>query len=144
MSEVHAEQASPAHAEVAFGFLRDLGFELVERRVTGGNSSRDGWRLLYKGPSVHVTIQFMDSQLEIHFARGDVTAEYLFIDRGLFGWRSRMGGNMFPPQKLAPIVDRFATDIRDNYGSILDGDDQVWARIKQLRERPPAKERKLP
>jgi hypothetical protein len=144
VSEVHPEQASPAHAETAFGFFRDLGFDLVGRRVTGGNSFRDGWQLTYQGPSVLVIVQYMDSQLEIHFARGDQSAEYLFIDRELFGRRSGLGGNMFPPHKLAPIVDRLASDIRDNYGPILGGDDQVWTRIKQLREVPLAKDRKLP
>lgn len=144
MSEVHPEQASPAHAEAAFGFLCDLEFELVERHVTGGNSFSDGWRLTYESPSLRVSVKYLDAQLEIHFTRGELTAEYLFIDREVFARHSGLGDSMFPPQKLAPIVDRLASDIRDNYGSILAGDDRVWAHIRRLLDAPPTEVRRLP
>jgi len=50
---------------------------------------------------------------------------------------------MFAPQKLAPIVDRIADDIRDHYGPILIGDEVVWGRIKKLLDAPKTK-RRLP
>jgi hypothetical protein len=143
MSDVHPEQASPAHAEAAFGFLWNLGFRLEDRLVTGGNTFRDGWQLQYAGADVRVTVQYFDAQFEVFFQRAAVVADYLFIDRELFGWRSGLHGNMFAPQKLAPIVDRIADDIRDHFGPILAGDEAAWGRIKKMLDAPKEK-RRLP
>ena len=144
VSEVHPEQASPAHAEIAFGFLADLGFALVERWVTGVNSFRDGWRLTYEGPGTRVVVQYMDAQFDVYIRRGELDASYLFIDRELFGRRSGFGGDMFPPQKLGPVIDRIADDIRRNYGPILAGHDDVWQAIQRQLQAPKVKGRRLP
>lgn len=131
LAEVHPQQASPAHAEAAFGFLADLGFARVERLVTGGDSFRDGWRLTYDSGELLVTVQYMDAQFEVHFRRGELDASYLFLDRELFGRRSGFGGDMFPPQKLASVIDRIADDIRTNYGNILAASPEVWRGIRR-------------
>lgn len=144
VSDVHPEQASPAHAEVAFGFLSDLGFVLVERWVTGGNDFRGGWRLTYDSSELRVIVQYLDVEFEVHFRRGELDASYLFIDRELFGRRSGFGGDMFPPQKLASAIDRIADDIRQNYATILAGDVEAWRRIEHLLKTPPAKGNRLP
>lgn len=133
MSDLHPDQASPARAEAAFAFLVDVGFRLGERWVSGGSSSRDGWRLVYSTPALTVTVQYLDMQLEVLFARGGVEVDYLFIDREIFGRRSGLHGNMFPPQKVGQAIDRVAGDIREHFHSILTGDESEWARIRRLR-----------
>ena len=132
MASMHPDQASPAHAEAAFRFLGDLGFVPGDRSITGGESYRDGWRLAYASPTVTVTVEYLDQQFEVLFMRGDVEADYLLIDRERFGRRSGLHGDMFPPDKLGPVIDAVAADIRENYSAILRGDDDVWARIEKL------------
>jgi len=144
LAEVHPEQAGPARAEAAFGFLISRGFACVERFVTGGHSFRDGWRLTYQSAELQVTVQYMDMQFEVHFRRGPVDASYLFIDRELFGRRSGFGGDLFPPQKLGPVIDRVADDIRGNYGQVLAASSHVWRRIQQQLEAPSTKGPRLP
>ena len=130
-----------ARAEESFGFLGDLGFRIAERFVTGGDTNRDGWRLVYSTSTVSVTVQYFDMQLEVLFVRSGVEADYLLIDRELLGRRSDLHGNMFPPQKLAPAIDRIAADIRAHFGAILEGDAAVWTRIQRLLEAPKDKSR---
>lgn len=144
MAAVHPEQASPAHAEAAFSFLSDRGFSRVERFVTGGDGFRDGWRLTYESAELRVTVQYMDAQFEVHFSRGELDASYLFVDRELFGRRSGFGGDMFPPQKLGPVIDRIAGDIRNNYGEVLAASPEVWRRIQRQLEAPATKRPRLP
>jgi len=131
---VHPMQASPEVAETAFTFLGQLGFTLEERWVTGGESFRDGWRLSYSSPHVQVFVQYLDSQFEVRFRRGSITATYLAIDEGLFARRSGFHGNMFPPQKLEQAVGRIAKDIRELYTPILTGDAGEWIRIARLEK----------
>ena len=130
---VHPIQASPQVAEKAFGFLVQLGFTLVKRWVSGGESFRDGWRLSYSSPVVCVTVQYLDAQFEVHFTRAGTTASYLAIDRELFGRRSGFHGDMFPPEKLEAAIERIADDIREHYDNILSGDDGDWTRIARLQ-----------
>ena len=144
MAEVHPEQASPAHAEAAFGFLTGLGFARTERFVTGGQGFRDGWRLTYESAELQVAVQYMDAQFEVHFRRDGLDASYLFIDRELFGRRSGFGGDMFPPRKLGPAIDRIAADIRSNYGDVLAASPEVWRRIRRQLEAPATKGPRLP
>lgn len=132
MSHLHPDQASPARAEAAFAFLRDLGFLLGDEWVTGGESYRDGWRLGYASENVTVTVEYLDQQLEVLFMRGNVEADYLMIDRELFGGRSGFAGDQFPPDKVGAAIDAISADIRDNYGPILAGDDEVWSRIERI------------
>jgi len=52
---------------------------------------------------------------------------------------SGLHGNMFPPQKLAPVIDLVAADIRAHFNPVLKGDDTEWTRIKRLLEAPKGK-----
>jgi hypothetical protein len=133
----HAIQVSPQVAEKAFGFLGQLGFTLLERWVTGGESFRDGWRLSYSSPGVRVIVQYLDAQFEVHFTRAGITASYLAIDRDLFDRRSGFHGDMFPPQKLEATMERIADDFREHYDSILSGDEAEWTRIARLQMKEP-------
>ena len=121
--------------------MADLGFRLADRRATGGQSFRDGWRLVYSAPTLTVTVQYLDMQFEVLFARAGIDVDYLFIDRELFGRRSGLHGNMFPSQNVGEVIGRVASDIREHFSSILLGDDNEWARIKRLLEAPKAKAR---
>jgi hypothetical protein len=141
MTDLHSDQASPSRAEAAFAFLGDLGFQLGERWVSEGGSFRDGWRLVYSAPTMTVTVQYLDMQLEVLFGRAGVEVDYLFIDRELFGRRSGLAGNMFPPQKVGEVIDRVASDIREHFNAILLGDESDWARIGRLLEAPKARAR---
>ena len=136
MQGVHPLQASPDFAEAAFSFLDGLGFKVDDRLVTAGNTSRDGWRLSYSSLAMKVVVQYLDSQFEILFIRGETTASYLFLDRYLFDRRSGLHGDMFSPQELAPVVNRIANDIRDHYRSILSDDTEEWERIGRLLNVP--------
>lgn len=139
----HPLQADPTFAEKEFGFLAQLGFVRDERLVTGGESFRDGWRLTFIGPKTKVVVQYMDAQFEVHFVQGQLEASYLEMDRDLHARRSGFHGDMFPPQKLEAAVTRIAADIRANYGSVLSGDRDEWARIERLKAQGP-KSARLP
>jgi hypothetical protein len=139
---MHRDQATPARAEEAFGFLVERGFHLHERRVSGGKSVKDGWRLDYAAPGVTVTVQYLDMEFDVLFAHAGLEVDYLFIDRELFGRRSGLQGNMFGPQTLGPIIDRVAADIREHFGPVIDGDPTEWARIRRLFEAPKTKVRR--
>jgi hypothetical protein len=95
-----------------FTFLRDLGLQRVEAWETGIGSSRDGWRIRYAGRQVDVTIDYLDWQFDVVFERNGLGADYLFLDRELFGHRSGLHGNMLPPEKLPKVVAAVARDIR--------------------------------
>lgn len=136
MTDLHPDQASPSRAEVAFAFLRELGFRLDDRWVSGGTSFRDGWRLIYSAPALTVTVQYLDQEFQVLFARAGVQVDYLFIDRELFGRRSGFHGNMFPPQKVGQAIDHQAGDIREHFGSILLGEEDVWTDIIRLLNAP--------
>jgi len=126
-------QASPRLAEDAFAFLGPLGFVLQERRVTGGDSFRDGWLLSFVGPKINLTVKYLDAQFEVHFLRAGLTVSYLEIDRDLFDRRSGFHGDMFPPQKLEGAIPRIAADIDAHYRGILAGDDEEWNRLVRLK-----------
>lgn len=134
---MHPHQAGPGVAESAFSFLTTLGFTLQERWLTGGESFRDGWRLTFSGHRVRVVVQYLDAQLEVHFVRDGVDVSYLELDRDLFGRRSGLHGDMFPPGKLEPAVRKIAEDIRENYTGTLSGDEGEWRRIARLKAEPP-------
>jgi hypothetical protein len=129
---MHPDQASPTRAEAAFAFLADLGYLLGDEWVTGGESYRDGWRLGYASETVTITVEYLDQQLGVLFMRGEVEADYLAIDRELFGRRSGLHGDMFPPDKVGSIIDAIAADIRENYCAILRGEDAEWSRIERI------------
>jgi hypothetical protein len=71
-------------------------------------------------------------QLDVVFTRAAISADYWSVDRELFARRSGYYGNMFPAQKLAAAIDRVAADIRDHYGPVLAGDEQMWCRIEAV------------
>ena len=136
MTDLHRDQASPSRAEAAFAFLRELGFRLGDPWVSGGTSFRDGWRLKYSAPALTVTVQYLDQEFQVLFSRAGVQVDYLFIDRELFGRRSGFHGNMFPPQKVGHAIDHQAGDIREHFGSILLGEEDVWTDIIRLLNAP--------
>jgi hypothetical protein len=136
MPELHPLQASPAYAEGAFKFLTTLGYQLEKRETTGGHSFRDGWRLRYARPSVVVTVHYADQQFQVRFERAGVASDFLAIDRGIFGSRSGLHGDMFPPQKLAAAIDLIAAQVHDDFRSILEGEEDAWHRIEQLSKAP--------
>ena len=141
MTDLHPDQSSPARAEAAFAFLAGLGFRNVERLISGGNSFKDGWRLVYATTSVSVEVRYFDMQFEVLFSRLGVTVDYLFIDRELLGWRSGLHGNMFPADKLAVIIPQVAEDVRQHFGPVLAGEESEWARIQRLVSAPTTKAR---
>ena len=138
---LHPDQASPARAERAFAFLVGLGFQNVERWISGGTSSKDGWRLVYASPSVSVEVRYLDMQFEVLFSRGGATVDYLLLDRELLGRRSELHGNMFPADKLAVVVPQVAEAIRQHLGPVLAGEVSAWARIQRLVGAPATKPR---
>lgn len=141
MTGLHPDQASPARAEEAFAFLAGLGFRNVERWVSGGNSSKDGWRLVYATTSVSVEVRYLDTQFEVIFTRLGVTVDYLFLDRELLGWRSGLHGNMFPADRLAVVIPQVANAVRQYLGPVLAGEESEWARIQRLVSAPTTKAR---
>jgi hypothetical protein len=108
------QQMPLANVEAEFAFLRDSGFQRAE-----------GW------------------QFEVVFERGGIRADYLFLDRELFGHRSGLHGDMFPPEKLTSAVSAVARDIRENYSAVLDGEPSLWERIRR-RVQAPREKRRLP
>ena len=134
---LHPSQANPGFVEKEFDFLAQLGFALVERQVTGGESFRDGWRLTFIGREITVVVLYMDAQFEVHFLRDRLDVSYLEMDRDLFARRSGFHGDMFPPETLPAAVTRIAADIRANYGPVLSGDREEWSRVARLKAEPP-------
>jgi hypothetical protein len=131
---IHPLQATPDYAETAFGFLQSQGFGQTERWVTGGDSSRDGWRLTYESPNIRLTVEYLDAQFDVQFSRAGLEVSYFLLDRVLFNRRSGFHGNMFAPQKLANVIDRVAADVRDHYGLVLTGDRDAWAEVDRARQ----------
>ena len=132
-----------ATAETAFAFLTTEGFTLTERRPAQTDSFRDGWWLRYESPGVEVRVEYSDMQFDVTFARDDVAATYLFVDREIFGQASGLHGDMFPVDKLEPVIHRVAAEIRAHYVPLLRGDAPFWDRVARLRQTPP-KPRHLP
>jgi hypothetical protein len=129
-------QAKPDYAEEQFAFLDGLGFRQIERWASGGQSFKDGWRLIYRSGLVQISIEYLDVQFDVCFVRDGVAVSYFTLDRDMFGRRSGFHGNMFPPEKLRDAIDRVASDIREHYGPILDGSDDPWTRIAQIVDQP--------
>jgi len=50
---------------------------------------------------------------------------------------------MFPPQKLAAAIDRVAAQVHDDFRPILEGEEDAWHRIEELKE-VPNQARRLP
>jgi hypothetical protein len=88
-------------------------------------------------------VEYYDMELVIWFKKGREKIPYLFVDQELEANRSGFSGCMFPRNKLAGAVDKMAEDIRLNYGSILKGDEGVWAKVIALWHAPREK-RRLP
>lgn len=132
-----------ADAESEFAFLRDLGFQRAEGWETDTGSFRDGWRLHYVGAQANVTIEYLDWQFHLGFEHKGTRTDYLFLDRELFGHRSGLHGDMFPPEKLPSVVAAVARDIRENYAAVLNGEASLWEKIRRLVQAPREK-RRLP
>jgi hypothetical protein len=129
-------QAKPDYAEGQFAFLGGLGFRQLERWASGGQSFKDGWRLVYRSHLVEVSIEYLDAQFDVCFTRDGVAASYFTLDKDMFSRRSGFHGNMFPPEKLRGAIDRVAADVRENYGEVLKGADDPWARIAKIVDQP--------
>ena len=132
-------QARPDYAEEQFAFLGGLGFKQVERWISGGQSFKDGWRLVYQSSPVQLVIEYFDAQFEVRFVRGGLAAGYFTLDREMFGRRSGFHGNMFSGEKLAEAINLVASDVREHYGAILDGSEDSWTRIARIVAQPPPK-----
>jgi len=130
-------------AEASFAFLESEGFTLMGRSAATTDSFLDGWWLRYEAPLVQVRVEYSEMQFDITFARADVSATYLFIDREIFGQASGLHGDMFPADKLTPVIQRVAADIRTNYAALLHGEAAIWGRVARLRGIPP-QARRLP
>lgn len=135
---LHSLQASPDYAENAFSFLRSEGFERTERWITGGDSFKDGWRLTYESQNIRLTVEYLDAQFDVQFSRSGLEVSYFLLDRVLFNRRSGFDGNMFGPDKLASVIDRVATDVRNHYGLTLKGDNEAWAEVDRVRQQTAA------
>jgi hypothetical protein len=132
-------QARPDYAEKQFDFLAPLGFKQIDRWISGGESFKDGWKLIYQSNAVLVSVEYLDMQFDVCFVRNGVSASYFALDRNLFGRRSGFYGNMFPTEKLANAIDRVAADVRDHYETILTGSLDSWAAISNIVEQPESK-----
>ena len=130
-------------AERSFGFIRERGFELVNRVPAPNDYFRQGWVLEYRSRLVDVRIEYGDWEFNVVFTYGPTKASYLMIDRELHARRSGFHGDMFPPEKLAGVIEQIAGDIRAHYSDVLAGEDATWAKLKRLSEAPTTK-RKLP
>jgi hypothetical protein len=126
-----------------FAFLETLGLRLTKEEWPAGDSFKDGFHLTYTGSPVSVVIEYYDMELVIWFQKAHDKIPYLFIDQEQASNRSRFAGCMFPRNKLAEAVDRMAEDICLNYGNILRGDENAWAKVIALWHAPREK-RKLP
>lgn len=132
------------HAEAAFAFLISLGFERDSRANVGvPGMSMSGWELTYRSPTVWLRLLYADYQLEINFERSGARLEYFTLDRDAYDRRSGYHGNMFPSDKLAPVIDRVAADIQANYTSLLAGEQVAWDRAIHIQNAPKTK-RRLP
>jgi hypothetical protein len=125
-----------ALAELAFAFLRERGFDLRSRSPAATESFRDGWSLDYHSPSVDVRVEYLETQFNVLFTHAGTTASYLLIDRELHARRSGLHGDMFPPDKLAPVLERVAADVAHTYSEVLAGETAAWTRLKRLVEAP--------
>jgi len=136
---LHPLQAKPDYAEGQFAFLGGLGFKQIERWISGGESFKDGWRLVYQSSPVQVVIEYFDTQFEVRFVRGSLAASYFSLDRDMFGRRSGLHGNMFSPDKLGGAINLVASDVREHYGAILAGSEDSWTRIARIVAQPAPK-----
>jgi len=78
-------------------------------------------------------------QFNVLFKHAGTTASYLMIDRELHGSSSDLHGDMFPSDKLAPTLERVATDIAEHYAGVLAGEPALWVKLTRLVEAPVAK-----
>lgn len=112
-----------------FSFLTSLGFSLVSEKFPQTNSFKDGFSFKYVKEPISVQIQYYDMEFNILFTQENQSIPFLFIDKYLFNNRSGFQGNMFPREKLLNAVTRTATDIGQNYQSILKGEELVWQKL---------------
>lgn len=116
-------------AQVEFVFLREQGFRLTEAKPPTSISFKDGFHLHYSRRPVDVVVDYYDMEFIPAFCRGADTASYYSVDRHLFANASKLSGSMFPLEKLASVLRRVATDIREHYQLVLAGDDATWRKI---------------
>ena len=128
-----------ALAERSFAFIPERGFELVNRVPAPNDNFRQGWVLEYQSRLVEIRVEYLDWQFNVVFTHGPSKVSYLMIDRELHTRRSGLYGDMFPPEKLAGVIEQVAADIRANYSDVLAGEDAIWAKLKRLSEAPTAK-----
>lgn len=121
------------------------GFVLTDRLVTEGASFKDGWRLTYASPGLHLTVEYLDVEFDVRLARGGRSVSYFALDRVLFGGRSGLHGQMFSMAKLGPVIDRVALDMKNHYEPLLRSDSDAWAEAeRRLHDEPSPDRRKLP
>ena len=85
--------------------------------------------LEYTNDKVTVKIQYYDMEYDIIFTKGSLNISYLNIDKLLFNNDSGLQGNMFPREKLKGVITRTATNIEQNYQSIIRGDEMIWKKL---------------
>ena len=127
-----------------FGFLEALGYRIKSEYEGTYSSFKDGFDISYVSKDLTARIAYYDMELEIVFQKGKILAPYLFLDINLFSNASGLSGIMFAHDKLAPVIEDAAKDIRTNYESILIGDITAWKKIEKLVTAPKVKKAYLP
>src|SRR5206468_3275248 len=104
-------------------------YKLVEQRKPTTLSFKDGFYLRYLRNELEVVVQYYDMEFRPIFHRDMIDTEYMFIDENIFSNASGFSGDMFPLEKLEPVIRKIARDIRANYQPILKGEDSIWNTI---------------
>ncbi len=133
-----------SQAKSCFAYLEAGGFRIISEYEGGYTSFKDGFTVIYSSPKVSVTVSYGDMEFEVTFQKEAARASYLFIDHNIFSNASGLAGPMFPVEKLAPIIADVALDIQAHYRSILDGEPEVWTRIRKLMSAPAVPKPHLP
>src|SRR5690606_6829627 len=127
-----------------FCFLEALSYRIKSEHDVTYSSFKDGFDISYASKDLTARIAYYDMELEIVFQKGKILAPYLFLDINLFSNASGLSGIMFAHDKLAPVIEDAAKDIRTNYESILIGDIAAWKKIEKLVTAPKEKKAFLP
>jgi hypothetical protein len=121
-----------SQAKKSFAFLLPLGFRIESEREGTYASFKDGFEVTYLSKHLSVRVAYYDMELDVVFKKGPVAAPYLFLDHNLHANASGLAGCMFPFDKLAPVIESVAKDIRAHYEAVLLGDAAAWRKIEKI------------
>jgi hypothetical protein len=116
-------------AKLAFRFLEQCGFSILDERQPVSHDFREGFNIRYGRGQNIVEVRYYAMEFNVNFQNANQKATYFFIDKYLFDNASGCAGCMFPPEKLDGIIFEVANDIEQNYKNILEGDLSIWRRI---------------